>query len=339
MRRLERAVLVEGYFDCIALDNAGVDGVVASMGTSLTTGQAAMIRRLARRVIVAYDGDEAGRGATLRAAPILLSAGLDVGVVDVGPGEDPDTFLRNKGLDAVIELLARAVDVFDFALGRLAPNPSAMRGAEKSEAVEALVPLIAAVADPVMRNDAAQRVADRMGLEFSSVWSRVRTGGGGFTARTPSVTDLDGVVSGEKEVLRCVLLGLDPEISIKTVRAEFFQETACRQIFERLVELEWTPGGAVQSVVHTLRSEEAVSVLAAISFEPDSDPDRDRQRREGTRALLAGFRRREVEERLRANFAATKAAESAGNPSETDRLLSEKQQLLRELRDLTNGTA
>ncbi|HSN67777.1 MAG TPA: DNA primase, partial [Thermoanaerobaculia bacterium] len=131
MRRLDRAILVEGYFDCIALDNAGVDGVVASMGTSLTTGQAAMIRRLARRVIVAYDGDEAGRGATLRAAPILLSAGLEVDVVDVGPGEDPDTFLRKNGLDAVIELLANANDVFEFALGRVAPNPSGMRGAEK----------------------------------------------------------------------------------------------------------------------------------------------------------------------------------------------------------------
>src|SRR5687767_5978719 len=71
MRKIDRAILVEGYFDAIAIDHAGVPGVVASMGTSLTTGQASLLRRFTRRIVLAYDGDNAGRAATLRAAPIL----------------------------------------------------------------------------------------------------------------------------------------------------------------------------------------------------------------------------------------------------------------------------
>src|SRR5215212_3956320 len=83
MRRYDRAILVEGYFDAIAIDHAGVPGVVASMGTSLTTGQASLLRRFTRKVVLAYDGDNAGRAATLRAAPILLSAGLHVEALDL----------------------------------------------------------------------------------------------------------------------------------------------------------------------------------------------------------------------------------------------------------------
>ena len=69
MRKIDRAILVEGYFDAIAPDHAGVPGVVASMGTSLTSGQASLLRRYTTRVVIAYDGDDAGRNATLRAAP------------------------------------------------------------------------------------------------------------------------------------------------------------------------------------------------------------------------------------------------------------------------------
>ncbi|HYM60084.1 MAG TPA: DNA primase, partial [Thermoanaerobaculia bacterium] len=73
MRKIDRAILVEGYFDAIAVDHAGVPGVVASMGTSLTSGQASLLRRFTRRVVISYDGDNAGRAAALRAAQVLLA--------------------------------------------------------------------------------------------------------------------------------------------------------------------------------------------------------------------------------------------------------------------------
>src|SRR4029077_16010238 len=145
MRRIDRAILVEGYFDAIAIDHAGVPGVVASMGTSLTTGQASLLRRFTTRVVIAYDGDDAGRNATLRAAPVLLSAGLTVSALDLQGEKDPDSVIQKFGVDRFLELLSNATDIFDFALKEWAANVKNMTGREKSERVEAFVPLLTAV--------------------------------------------------------------------------------------------------------------------------------------------------------------------------------------------------
>lgn len=84
-------VLVEGYFDVMRLWSLGITHVVASCGTAVTEGQAALLKRLASTVIVAFDGDAAGQAATLKAGQVLLGAGLDVMVVQLPNGDDPDT--------------------------------------------------------------------------------------------------------------------------------------------------------------------------------------------------------------------------------------------------------
>src|SRR5437870_5854048 len=144
------------------------------MGTSLTSGQASILRRFPTRVVIAYDGDDAGRAATLRAAPVLLSAGLTVSALDLQGEKDPDSLVQKHGVDRFLELLGNATDIFDFALKEWAGDVSQLTGREKSERIEGFVPLLGAVTDPVVRNDAAQRIADAFRLEFETVWSRVR---------------------------------------------------------------------------------------------------------------------------------------------------------------------
>ncbi|HEY5551899.1 MAG TPA: toprim domain-containing protein, partial [Opitutaceae bacterium] len=219
--------LVEGYFDAIAVDHAGVPGVVASMGTSLTTGQASILRRSAKRVVIAYDGDNAGRSAALRAAPILLSAGLAVEIADVGRGEDPDTLIRKQGVEGLMEVLSRATDVFRFAVSEWAPNPSAMGPQEKSSAVELFVGLLGSVADPVMRNEAAQMVADSLRLEFETVWSRVRPRGQAAGERLPA----SPIATGEKRVLAALLSGAMPEPLGERINEGHFEDPASRNIY------------------------------------------------------------------------------------------------------------
>src|SRR5258707_7425661 len=165
MRRIDRAILVEGYFDAISIDHAGVPGVVASMGTSLTTGQASLMRRFTTRVVIAYDGDNAGRMATLRAAPVLLAAGLSVSALDLQGEKDPDSVVQKHGVDRFLEILGSATDIFEFALAEWGSDVAKLTGREKSERVEQFVPLLSAVSDPVVRNDAAQRIADAFRLE------------------------------------------------------------------------------------------------------------------------------------------------------------------------------
>src|SRR5436309_13181204 len=204
MRRIDRAILVEGYFDVIAIDHAGVPGVVASMGTSLTTGQASLLRRYTSRVVIAYDGDDAGRHATLRAAPVLLAAGLTVSALDLQGEKDPDSLVQKHGVDRFLEILGNASDIFEFALREWATDVARLSGREKSDRVEAFVPLLGAVIDPVIRNDAAQRIADAFRLEFETVWSRVR---GRAAAPAQERQKSAPQSNAEKWILRAALQG------------------------------------------------------------------------------------------------------------------------------------
>ena len=96
-RRDERMLVVEGYFDVVRLIGAGIESVVAPMGTALTDEQAKLIRRYTERVYLLYDSDKAGLKATFRSGDELLAQGAAVQVVTLPEGEDPDTFVRTNG--------------------------------------------------------------------------------------------------------------------------------------------------------------------------------------------------------------------------------------------------
>lgn len=270
MRRYDRAILVEGYFDAIAIDHAGVPGVVASMGTSLTTGQASLLRRFTRRIVLAYDGDSAGRNATLRAAPILLSAGLHVEALDLQGEKDPDSLVQKRGVDGFLEVLSGALDIFEFGLREWAADAAQLTGREKSERVEQFMPLLSAVTDPVVRNEAAQRIADAFRLEFETVWSRVRakasTSQGGERQRAAPQT------TGEKFVLTAAIQGrLTPE-QVARLREEHFEDPACKTIYS-IVKNDLAAGQAIDfaQVQTHLRGEAEILLLSELSLTEDID--------------------------------------------------------------------
>ncbi len=109
-------ILVEGYMDVIALGSAGIKNVVAGMGTALTDGQAREIARLVPMVYVCYDGDGAGRKATLKNVEILKNAGLEVKVVSLDDGCDPDDTIRNSGYEGFMQKVFEAKPVIEYKL-------------------------------------------------------------------------------------------------------------------------------------------------------------------------------------------------------------------------------
>jgi DNA primase len=108
IRRMRSAVLVEGNFDVLAMAAAGVEHVVAPLGTALTSQQLRTLRRFAEHVVLCFDGDEAGRKASRRAVALLIEAGIEGDVVVLADGEDPDSLLRAGGADAVQAAIDRA---------------------------------------------------------------------------------------------------------------------------------------------------------------------------------------------------------------------------------------
>ncbi len=104
----EEMVLVEGYFDAIALHQAGLTNVAATLGTALTSEHIELIRRFTHRIVLVFDPDTAGVRAALRSMDLFLDSGLTVRVVSLPAGEDPDTFVRGQGLDSFKALIQRA---------------------------------------------------------------------------------------------------------------------------------------------------------------------------------------------------------------------------------------
>ncbi len=111
----DKCYLVEGYTDVISMNQAGIENVVASSGTSLTTNQIRLIKRFTRNITILYDGDEAGIKASLRGIDLLLEEGLNVRVVLLPDGEDPDSFARKNNSNAVNNfILSHEADFISF---------------------------------------------------------------------------------------------------------------------------------------------------------------------------------------------------------------------------------
>ncbi|NUQ13627.1 MAG: DNA primase, partial [Gemmatimonadaceae bacterium] len=160
IRRADRVLLVEGYFDLVRLAMAGVEEVVAPLGTALTPDQGALIARHTKHAFLIYDSDKAGLKATFRAADELLRHGVAVRVVTLPPGEDPDTFARSAGREGVERQLAQAVDVIERKVQLLERGGWFADLHRRRQAVDHLLPTIRATADAVTRDLYLARVAE-----------------------------------------------------------------------------------------------------------------------------------------------------------------------------------
>jgi len=161
----ERCFLVEGYTDVMAMHQAGVENVVASSGTALTTGQIHLIRRYTKHVTVIFDGDAAGIRASLRGIDMLLAEGMAVKVVLLPDGDDPDTFAKKVGSDA----LHRAIhdDAQDFLQfkAKLLADEAGTDPMKRAEMIRSVVESIAAIPDTIQRSVYLQSSAAQLGMD------------------------------------------------------------------------------------------------------------------------------------------------------------------------------
>lgn len=114
IRRENRAIIVEGYMDWLTMVEAGIDNVVAVSGTALTDIQAKLLARFCERVTMMFDADAAGQRAATRGIDIAFNAALGVDIAVLPKGEDPDSFIRNQGVDGMRRILANATGIAEF---------------------------------------------------------------------------------------------------------------------------------------------------------------------------------------------------------------------------------
>lgn len=151
IRKEEVCYLVEGYTDVLSLYQAGIKNVVASSGTALTKEQVQLIKRFTQNMVILYDGDPAGIKAALRGLDIVLEQGLNVKLVLLPDGEDPDSFVKKKGTDATLEFIQKNQQ--DFILFKATQGIRDIDNdpIRKSEVIRDIVQSIALVQDNIKR--------------------------------------------------------------------------------------------------------------------------------------------------------------------------------------------
>ncbi|MDI6844711.1 MAG: DNA primase [Candidatus Saccharicenans sp.] len=169
IKKAGEMILVEGYADFAALFQAGIQNVAASMGTSLTPQQAAQIIRYAPRVIINYDGDEAGLNAAQRAIPICLEKGLQVRILVLPEKLDPDAFLKKYGPEKYLSLVRKSPDWFRFLVHRYSSGVNLNLPEEKSRVVRLLAQEVLRIPDPIVRNDYLKKTAEHFRVDETTL--------------------------------------------------------------------------------------------------------------------------------------------------------------------------
>lgn len=162
--RSKYVILCEGYMDVIAMHQAGFNMAVASLGTAFTAGQANLLRRYAEEVILAYDSDEAGTKAALRAIEILNEVDLPGRVLSLEPFKDPDEFIKNRGKDAFLERINSARNSFFFELDVLSRNYDLEDPESKTRFHKEIAKKICSFNEEVKRDNYIEAVCDKYGI-------------------------------------------------------------------------------------------------------------------------------------------------------------------------------
>lgn len=161
-------IICEGYMDVIALHQAGFHQAVASLGTSLTTGHAMLLKRYTNDVLLTYDSDGAGVKAALRAIPLLKEAGLHIKVINMQPYKDPDEFIKALGAEEFQKRIDGAVSSFMYEIGILEQQYDLKDPESKTEYYNALAKKLSEFTEAVERDNYIRAVCEKYFIEYDN---------------------------------------------------------------------------------------------------------------------------------------------------------------------------
>ncbi len=319
IRKADRAIVVEGYLDLIALAQAGIGEVVAPLGTALTAEQLRLLRRFTETVIACFDGDLAGRRAAARSFPVFLEAGLWGRGAFLPAGEDPDTFVRAQGRLALEGVLAAAEPLVEAFVGELA-GPKAEAVGRYAQAAREVARLLKRVREPHEFDVLVRLAAQRLGVREETLRSE------GAPGVAPAAAPDEPHAPGAEATL-VELMAEDATLAERVAACGIiaeFQHPEWRRTAEALARGEETDRMAVvQSLPRGMRDRLARRLLAE---RPDAAAERERALAD----CIAKIRRRGQrgeERRLRDEI---RTAEARGDAAAVEAAMRRLKQLMDE---------
>ncbi len=180
IRKKKFVILVEGYLDLIALYQFGISNTAASLGTAFTPEQSKLLSRFAKKVVINYDGDNAGKKAARRAVEELLTQDFDVKVLLLPDGNDPDDFLREHGADSYNEARGKSQPYLQFVLDAAMAGRNLNVAKQKADAIEDVLPVLAIPKNPIQKRESFDQAMNFFRVEDAGLkrelWNAVKHG-------------------------------------------------------------------------------------------------------------------------------------------------------------------
>jgi DNA primase len=250
IRRRDRVVLVEGYFDHLALVRAGIQETVASMGTALTPEQAEKLRRLCPHAIVCYDGDAAGRNATRGALQLLLAQGFDARVARLPEGEDPDDLLRREGPETLAHAIDEAPDYLSWLLEDIRPAEAGLESGEKRERIGKILEVLKMIPDRILRYEEYRKLSTAVSVPLEVLWQgekanlrteKTRSTAVGTQGNTPVLSAVEAPPV-ERQLLRFLMSDAEHNpLILRTLNDDFLTDARVRRVVAALRQAETGP--------------------------------------------------------------------------------------------------
>lgn len=317
----QTAIIVEGYFDAIALHQAGLTQTVATLGTALTPDHVQTLRRFVEHVVLVFDPDEAGVRAALRGLDLFVNSGLDVKVVTLPAGEDPDTFIRKAGVAAFVELQAAAPSLLDYVLGHTMQRAENGSVESRMRIVDEVLRIIQKSEHPLEREERIRIVAERLGINQSRLIERYPT----LQVRSHRKPILAGRSTSVSETTFPAMLKRAPEerdlawlllhghlspADVRRLDPEWFTIAPCKKLIQMaLMQIDYAGRIDPNGLVDRLAEDPDCSALTtelAVREDPIEDVSAH------IKACLQGLERKYADRNVRDLIAQLKVAERAG---------------------------
>ncbi len=323
IREENQAIVVEGYFDLIALHQYGIKNVVAVSGTGFTPDQTQLLARFCEQIILLYDSDSAGIKAAFRACGVLYNSGIEPRLVRLPKGYDPDSFVREKGKDALLAQIAGGCDVIDFIHNGLSGKFSDQPLARQEKIIKALSETVGLIQDSLRRNLLIKKISEKFDLAPGTLESQIQKAprASGETIEAKPI----GRIKPEKEFLAIIVS--HPEFIAQCqgiVDSSLFIDQGNAQLFE-LIRACYEMGEPIslENLFDRLENEGLRRLLAEIGVIEHDDGNEEIHFQE----YLKAFRTIALRKRREELKSLTSEAESLADESKAV-------QLTREFRDL-----
>ncbi len=245
IRQKKFAILVEGYLDLIALHQFGITNAAASLGTAFTPEQSKLLSRFTKNIVINYDGDNAGVKAARKAVESLLADELEVKVLVLPNGQDPDDFLRANGAESYNRIRGDAQPFLRFVLDAAAKGKNLTVAKHKADAIEEVLPVIASIRNPIQKRESFDQAMNFFRVDDPSlkreIWNNIKKAvhlEGDIARRQARKAAKIKITVAEQHLLELLIFDRElRSIILPQLQETDFEPLATSAVFTALLEL------------------------------------------------------------------------------------------------------